>query len=223
MEMCPAAIAGKKPTPLGVYEIEPQRTGGTQMSPFAKVPQLFRPRSIAMLIAAAMGVATAALVGVAIAKTFTLQVAKNAKVTNQTGLTTHENIAVTPRGFAVYHLSGDSKQHPKCTRNNGCFKFWPPVTVNSAKTLSKPAGVNGGLGVWRRNGFLQLTLAGHPLYRFAPDSQKHVATGEGIRSFGGTWHVITSASTPSGTTTMTTSTPSTTTTTPPTCLYPPCY
>ena len=180
-----------------------------------------------MLVAAVMGFATAVLVGVAVAKTFTLQVAKNAQVTNQAGSTKRENIATTSRGFAVYQLTGDSKHHPECTKNKGCFKFWPPVTVSSAKMLSKAAGVTGKLGVWHCDGFFQVTLAGHPVYRFAPDSQRHVATGEGIRSFGGTWHAVrAAASAPSGTTTMTTSTPSTTTTTTtttPTCLYPPCY
>jgi len=180
-------------------------------------------RSLAMLLAAAVGFATAALVGVAIARTFTLQVAKNAKVTNQTGVTTRENIVVNSGGRAVYDLTGDSKKHPKCTKANGCFRFWPPVTVSSPKKLSKAPGISGKLGIWRRNGFLQVTLGGHPLYRFAPDSQRDVARGEGIHSFGGTWHVIKAAAPRQGTTTTMTSTPSTTTTTTTSCLYPPCY
>lgn len=190
---------------------------------FLELFQLGRPRSVMMLVAAIAGFATAALVGVALAKTFTLQVAKNARVTNQMGVTKRENIVVTSRGFAVYDLTGDSKHHPQCTKTNGCFMFWPPVTVGSPKKLSKAPGVGGKLGVWHRNGFFQVTLGGHPLHRFAPDSQKHAATGEGIRSFGGTWHVIKTADATSSTTTMTTgaTTTGTTTTTP--CLYPPCY
>ena len=194
------------------------------MPRFAKLPSPRPRKSLVMLVAAVMGVATALLVGVAVAKTFTLQVAKNARVSNQSGSIKHENIAATSRGFAVYELTGDSQRHPECTKASGCFKFWPPVTVSSARVLSKAAGVSGKLGVWHRNGFVQVTLGGHPIYRFAPDTQRHVAGGEGIHGFGGTWHVVrAAASTPSGTTTMTTSTPSTTTTTTPTCLYPPCY
>jgi predicted lipoprotein with Yx(FWY)xxD motif len=35
-------------------------------------------------------------------------------------------------------------------------------------------------------------LDGHPLYRYAGDNNtKGNAKGEGIRSFGGTWHVVT--------------------------------
>lgn len=207
------------------------------MPKLMNVPRAHRLRSAAILVAVATGFATAALVGVAIAKTFTLQVAKNAKVTTQMGTTTRENIAVNSGGRAVYDLTGDSKSHPECTKTNGCFKFWPPLTVSSAKNLSKAPGINGKLGVWRRNGFLQITLGGHPLYRFAPDSQRDVATGEGIQSFGGTWHVIKASAPGSRTTTMSTttmsttamstttmsSTPSTSTTTTTSCAYPPCY
>lgn len=178
-------------------------------------------RAAVVAIAAAAGFASAALVGVAIARTFTLKVAKNAAVTNQSGTTKHENIVVTSAGFAVYALSGDSQRHPKCTKGDGCFRFWPPVTVSSRKKLSKAPGISGTLGVWHRDGFFQVTLGGHPLYRFAPDSQRAHATGEGIMSFGGTWHVVKDASSAPGGTTMPGGTTSTMTTTT-TCLYPPC-
>ena len=115
-----------------------------------------------------------------------LQVARSARVTDQSGVTKHESIATTSRGFAVYELTADSSRHPECTQASGCFTVWPPVTVSSAKALSKATGVNGKLGVWHRNGFVQVTLGGHPLYRFAHDTQRHVATGEGIHGFGGT-------------------------------------
>jgi predicted lipoprotein with Yx(FWY)xxD motif len=207
-----------------LYE-QPSTISGREMPRLINIHRARRRRSAAVLVAAVAGFATAALVGAAIAKTFTLQVAKNAKVTNTMGMTTRENIVVNSRSHAVYDLTGDSKNHPECTKAKGCFQFWPPVTVSSAKQLSKAPGINGKLGIWHRNGFLQVTLAGHPLYRFAPDSQKNAATGEGIHSFGGTWHVLRPAASGSGssTTTMTGTTSTTTTTTTMPCLYPPCY
>jgi predicted lipoprotein with Yx(FWY)xxD motif len=182
-----------------------------------------RPWQPAVILAAAIaGFATAALVGVALAKTFTLQVAKGAKVTNTMSRSTSENIVANSRSRAVYALTGDSKRHPECTKANGCFQFWFPVNVSSAKQLTKAPGISGKLGVWHRNGFFQVTLAGHPLYTFAGDTQKDAATGEGIKSFGGTWHVAKATNTDTKTTTTgTTTTPTGTTTTP--CLYPPCY
>ena len=167
----------------------------------------------ATLVAGAVVIAMLAVAAVAIAKSFTLNVAKNATVTNMTTMVTkHENIAVNGKGFAVYWLTGDSKTHPECTQAKGCFAVWPPVTAASAKALSKAPGISGKLTSWKRNGFTQAVLGGHPLYTFAIDTKKNDATGEGIVHFGGTWHVITAASA-SKATQLGSTTPSTTTTT----------
>ena len=150
-----------------------------------------RSRRIALVIVTALvGVGTAAVVSVAVAKTFTLEIAKNAKVEPMGAMAQVESIVVTSRGRAVYTLSGDSKSHPKCTKANMCFNFWPPVTVQSGKKPTKIAGISGRLGVWKRNGFSQVTLNGHPLYMFYLDKTKNTAHGEGVVAFGGTWHVM---------------------------------
>ena len=173
------------------------------------------------LVAVTAGFGTAVLAGITIAKTFTLQVAKGASVTNQSNKTTHENIVVDSASRAVYMLTGDSKKHPECTKASGCFRFWPPVTVASKSQLSKAPGVPGRLGVWRRNGFIQVTLAGHPLYRYVADLTKNSARGEGVNSFGGTWHVVKAKSGTTTTTTTTATSSTTTMTTPTVCTYPP--
>jgi predicted lipoprotein with Yx(FWY)xxD motif len=140
-------------------------------------------------------IAAASLAAVAIAKTTTLSVAKNGKVTNQHKVTKNEPIAVS-KGKAIYLLTGDSKTHPECVKANGCLAIWLPVTVSSAKSKPTAAkGIKGKLGVWNRTGLNgkihQVTLAGHPMYTFIVDMQKNHATGEGIVHFGGTWHAIT--------------------------------
>jgi predicted lipoprotein with Yx(FWY)xxD motif len=181
-------------------------------------------RSAALLIAALAGFAVAAFVGIAVAKSFTLHTASNETVASATG-TVHEGVVVNGHGAAVYTLTGDTARHPKCTKANACFQFWPPVKVGSAKKLSKAPGIKGKLGALHRNGFTQVTLGGHPLYTYAGDHHKGTATGDGINTFGGIWHVSrTSApktgatgTTPPSTSTGTTSTnpyPSTTTTMP---------
>jgi predicted lipoprotein with Yx(FWY)xxD motif len=158
-------------------------------------------------LAAMAGFALALVAGIALAKSYTVQAAKSS-VAGKT-----ETIVVNSHGFAVYWLSGDSASHPKCNTSS-CHHFWPPLKVGSAKALSKAPGVKGKLGTWRHNGLLQLTLAGHPLYLFSGDKRKHSAGGDGIQSFGGTWHVIVvSAGRASGSSTGAASTNSTGTTT----------
>jgi predicted lipoprotein with Yx(FWY)xxD motif len=178
--------------------------------------QRLRRVHLALVIAALAGLASAALVGLAVAKTLTLQAATGASVTNQSGATKTEGIVVNAKGRAVYTLSGDTTRHPKCTKASGCLSFWPPVTVSSAKSVSKAAGVNGKLGTFKRNGITQVTLAGHPLYTYVNDHKRAAATGEGVNAFGGIWHVVkdSRAGQSSGSPQTTTSTSPTSTTTP---------
>jgi predicted lipoprotein with Yx(FWY)xxD motif len=148
-----------------------------------------------VLVATAL--AAAAFVSAAIAASFTLKLTKHATVISVKGVTTHPNVVVNSKGRVVYTLTGDSRKHPECVKSNMCLTFWPPVTVSSLKHLSRASGVKGKLGTWKRFGFIQVTLDGHPLYTFSQDSKKGVATGEGLATFGGVWHVRKPAATSS--------------------------
>ena len=139
-----------------------------------------------------------------------------------------EKIVVDAHGRTLYALSPETAHRLLC-KSSECLKVWPPLTVRSGKTkLVAGSGVHGRLAILRRsNGVLQVTLGGLPLYRFSGDSAKGAANGEGIKSFGGTWHVISAATgmapppapsstetTPPTETTPTTTTPTPTTPTP---------
>jgi predicted lipoprotein with Yx(FWY)xxD motif len=183
----------------------------------ARVRQpLYRP--VVFLVACVAGVGMSVLVGLAAAKSLTtLGTAQNSTI--------GKTIVVDSRGLTVYELSPETTHHLLCKKTNGCFGVWPPLKVASAKTkLTAARGVTGKLGILHRNGIFQVTLGGHPLYHFAGDgSKKGMANGQGIRSFGGSWHVVAASSTgatPTTTTPTTTTTTSTTTTTP---YYPPGY
>jgi predicted lipoprotein with Yx(FWY)xxD motif len=179
-------------------------SGADERSPMS------RARLLAAAVAGVAGATVGVVAGVAIAKTATLHVAKNAEIKNVFGATTPKSLVVNGRAFPIYELSGDSKAHPKCTKANGCLSVWFPVTVSSARKLSKGPGVPGKLGTWRRKGMLQVTLNGHPVYTFATDSARQ-ATGDGVISYGGTWHVVPAAGAGGGSTTSGTTTGGTTT------------
>jgi predicted lipoprotein with Yx(FWY)xxD motif len=180
-----------------------------------------RPLSNALLATVVAGLAVFALTGLALAKTFTLGAAHNAKVTNAQNVTKREAIAINTHGRAVYDLVPETIHHALCTSGNMCLKFWFPVTVSSAKAKPTTApGIKGKLGIWHRNGFFQVTLGGHPLYTFIGDSQKNVATGDTIKNFGGIWHVILAGSSSKS---SKTTPPATTPTTPISPIYPTGY
>jgi len=107
-----------------------------------------------------------------------------------------ERIVVSPQGRTLYALSPETVRHLLC--RGECFKFWPPLTVSSRKArLTDGSGVHGGLGVLRRSdGLLQVTLRGMPLYRFSGDHAKGQTNGQGLKSFGGTWHAVTAGADP---------------------------
>lgn len=136
--------------------------------------------------AAAAITALAASAAVAVAATHpTVKASKNASL----GKTV---VIDGRRGMTLYHLSPETKSHLLC-RSTTCEGFWPPLTVKSLHTkLRKGPGITGRLGVFKRpDGTFQVTLRGLPLYRFSGDSAKGQANGDGIQSFGGTWHAVT--------------------------------
>jgi predicted lipoprotein with Yx(FWY)xxD motif len=102
-----------------------------------------------------------------------------------------ERVLINPQGRTLYALHPETSKHLLC-KTGECLRFWPPLTVPSRTTrLEAGAGVHGRLGMLRRSsGILQVTLGGLPLYRFANDHKRGEANGEGIKSFGGTWHAV---------------------------------
>jgi predicted lipoprotein with Yx(FWY)xxD motif len=149
----------------------------------------------ALVVTLAFAASMAAL-ALASGGSLTVSAASNAKL--------GEQLTVDARGNTLYALSPETTHHLLC-KSSQCLKFWPPLTVRSRKTkLTAGAGVHGHLGILRRpGGMLQVTLAGLPLYRFSGDHAKGEANGQGIHSFGGSWHVLPASTTPSAPTTQT--------------------
>lgn len=106
-----------------------------------------------------------------------------------------EHVIVSSQGRTLYALSPETSKHLLC-KSSECLHFWPPMTVGSGSTkLKNGAGVQGHLGLLRRsNGTFQVTLRGMPLYRYSQDRAKGDTKGQGIESFGGTWHAATASS-----------------------------
>jgi len=167
-----------------------------------------RPRAWLVLAAvAAVAAVTVAATALAAGSSLTLSSNSNSML--------GKPVVVNPQGRTLYKLSPETSKHLLC-KSKECLTNWPPLTVKSAKTkLKAGSGVKGKLGLLHRsNGTLQVTLNGLPVYRYSGDSAKGDVNGEGIESFGGTWHAVTASSSSStsaptmpGTTTTTTTSP----------------
>jgi predicted lipoprotein with Yx(FWY)xxD motif len=103
------------------------------------------------------------------------------------------SIVVDRRGDAVYELGGESLGNLKCVTSE-CLKVWTPVLVRSAGVkIPVAAGVPGKLSILQRvkAKLYQVMLNRHPLYFYSADTPIGTVKGNGIKSFGGTWHVVT--------------------------------
>ena len=110
-------------------------------------------------------------------------------------------ILVDAEGRTVYTLTQDGEAVP-CT--DACLDAWPPVLVAAGeKTATGGPGVTG-LGVAGIASGDQVTSDGLPLYTFAGDTAAGQTNGEGVSSFGGTWHVVKVTGAGASTTTPTT-------------------
>jgi predicted lipoprotein with Yx(FWY)xxD motif len=92
-------------------------------------------------------------------------------------------IMVDSQGHALYTLTDATGAAVACT--GGCLSAWPPLTATGKVKVAK-----GVKAVTKTSDTNQVTWKGLPLYLFAGDTAAKEAKGEGIASFGGTWHVV---------------------------------
>ncbi|MBB5891147.1 hypothetical protein [Kutzneria kofuensis] len=96
-------------------------------------------------------------------------------------------VVVDDQGFTLYMYGHDSASPPKATCDGECALTWEPVSAQDGSVAVE--GVGQGLvgEVTRSDGTKQMTLAGWPLYRYAPDQKPGDTTGQGQ---GGMWFAI---------------------------------
>ena len=91
-------------------------------------------------------------------------------------------------GMTLYTLTSGGKP---VACNSTCAGVWPPLELPAGTTTPTGAPEVTGLGtVPGAGGTSQVTHDGLPLHRFSRDTTAADATGEGVQSFGGVWHVV---------------------------------
>ena len=91
----------------------------------------------------------------------------------------------TSNQHTLYTLSNDTATASACTTSSGCTSLWPPYLASAGAT-----GINNMQVITRSDGTgQQWAYQGKPLYMYAGDNGALQMNGEGIVSFGGTWHV----------------------------------
>jgi predicted lipoprotein with Yx(FWY)xxD motif len=97
-------------------------------------------------------------------------------------------VLVDSEGFTVYDFHKDQGTTSSCY--GACEQGWPPVTTESAPKSGEGA-MSSKLGTTKRkDGTMQVTYAGHPLYTFVEDKKPGEANGNDVSAFGAQWYAL---------------------------------
>jgi predicted lipoprotein with Yx(FWY)xxD motif len=91
-------------------------------------------------------------------------------------------IVVDSTGKTVYTLTNGGQQ---VACSGACLQIWPAVSLPAGTTNATGSGVQNVAAMGT-----QVTVNGAPVYTFSGDASAGSTNGEGITSFGGTWHVV---------------------------------
>jgi predicted lipoprotein with Yx(FWY)xxD motif len=99
-------------------------------------------------------------------------------------------VLVGANGRTLYLFTADKGKKSVCYGQ--CATYWPPLIA------SKPTagtGLNASMlgTTMRKDGKLQVTYNGHPLYFFLLDKKSGDVKGQGYVHFGGSWWVVSAA------------------------------
>jgi predicted lipoprotein with Yx(FWY)xxD motif len=98
------------------------------------------------------------------------------------------SVVIDRQGMTLYRFDKDTSNPPTSTCEGPCADTWPPFTTT--ETQIHLEGVDKTLvgTIARKDGSVQLTLGGWPLYRYAKDAAPGDAKGQGV---GSTWFAAT--------------------------------
>ena len=97
-------------------------------------------------------------------------------------------IIVDSKGFTLYDFHKDKGTTSSCY--GGCAKVWPPL-ISEGNPEAGEGAMASKLGTTeRKDGTLQVTYAGHPLYTYTADTKPGDAKGNDFSSFGAEWYAL---------------------------------
>ena len=99
---------------------------------------------------------------------------------------------VAANGRTLYLFTADKGRASGCYGK--CASVWPPL-IAAHPTAGRGLRTSMLGTTKRRDGKLQVTYGGHPLYLFAKDTKPGDTRGEGIVHFGGSWWLVSPAGT----------------------------
>ncbi len=104
--------------------------------------------------------------------------------------TAYGKILVNSKGDTLYLWAKDKNDKSACS--GGCLAVWPFVLISGKPTAG--SGMNAKLlGTIKVKGGNEVTYNKHPLYTYISDVKPGIISGEGNKSFGAPWWVVSTA------------------------------
>lgn len=97
-------------------------------------------------------------------------------------------ILVDSKGRTLYLWVADKGKTSTCS--GACATAWPPALTSGKPKAGKGAKASLLGTTKRKDGKLQVTYHGHPLYRFIQDKAAGDTAGQGSEGFGAYWWVV---------------------------------
>lgn len=100
-------------------------------------------------------------------------------------------VLVNSQGLTLYEFQKDHGDESSCY--GACEHFWPPLLTEGEPQPSNGASASKLGTIERKNGTMQVTYAGRPLYTFAEDTKPGEAKGNNLDNFGAEWYALNSS------------------------------
>jgi predicted lipoprotein with Yx(FWY)xxD motif len=97
-------------------------------------------------------------------------------------------VLVDSNGMTLYDFHKDKGTTSSCY--GPCAEGWPPMLTEGEPTVGNGASASKLGTTERKDGTMQVTYAGHPLYTFVEDKKPGEANGNDVSAFGAQWYAL---------------------------------
>lgn len=97
-------------------------------------------------------------------------------------------VLVDSNGMTLYDFHKDKGTTSSCY--GPCEEGWPPVLTEGKPTAGNGASSSKLGTTERKDGTMQVTYDGHPLYTFVEDKKPGEANGNDSKAFGASWYAL---------------------------------
>ena len=177
---------------LAVLVLDPQSLGRPGAPAYPGRPARARVNELAAAAVSFLTAVAAVVFGVSVATASSGQAiptAAGGTALLRTATIGGVSVLTNSSGRTLYWFAPDTPSSSACYGT--CAAYWPPVIGNPQAgpgvTLSKIATIA------RKDGTIQVTYAGHPLYTYVGDTAPGQASGNDINLNGGFWHEVPAA------------------------------